>query len=67
MINDLNDAMRQGKGKDVLGKIDKELVGYTVTHFRTEEKSNLRRLKALPKQSEPIGKAAAPFGAAAIS
>lgn len=30
--------MRQGKGKDVLGKIVKELVGYAVTHFRTEEK-----------------------------
>ncbi len=26
MINDLNDAMKQGKGKDVLGKIVNELV-----------------------------------------
>lgn len=38
MINDLNDGMRQGKGKDILGKIIKELVGYAVTHFNTEEK-----------------------------
>jgi hemerythrin len=38
MINDLNDAMRQGKGKDVLGKIIKGLIGYAETHFRTEEK-----------------------------
>jgi len=38
MINDLNDAMRQGKGKEVLGKIINGLVGYAGTHFRTEEK-----------------------------
>jgi hemerythrin len=38
MINDLNDAMRQGKGKDVLGKIVNELVAYAATHFKTEEK-----------------------------
>ena len=38
MINDLNDGMRQGKGKDVLGKIIKVLIEYTVTHFKTEEK-----------------------------
>jgi hemerythrin len=37
MINDLNDAMRQGKGKSVLGKITDGLVNYTTTHFRTEE------------------------------
>ena len=37
MINELNDAMRQGKGKDVLGEIIKSLVDYTVTHFKTEE------------------------------
>ena len=37
MIKDLNDAMRQGKGKDVLGKIVNGLMIYTETHFRTEE------------------------------
>lgn len=38
MINELSDAMRQGKGKDVLGKIVTGLVDYTVTHFSLEEK-----------------------------
>jgi hemerythrin len=38
MINELNDAMRQGKGKTVLGKIVDGLTAYTGTHFKTEEK-----------------------------
>ena len=38
MINELNDAMRQGKGKAVLGKIVNGLISYTATHFKTEEK-----------------------------
>jgi hemerythrin len=38
MINNLHDAMRQGKGKDVLGEIIKGLVDYAGTHFLTEEK-----------------------------
>ena len=38
MINDLGDAMKQGKGKDVLGNIISGLVSYTATHFKTEEK-----------------------------
>lgn len=38
MINELNDAMRQGKGKDALGKIVNGLITYTATHFRTEER-----------------------------
>jgi hemerythrin len=33
MINDLNDAMRKGKGKDALGKILNEMVRYAMTHF----------------------------------
>jgi len=37
MINELNDAMRQGKGKAVMGKIIDGLAGYAATHFRTEE------------------------------
>jgi hemerythrin len=37
MINELNDAMRQGKGKDILGKILNGLIVYTGTHFKTEE------------------------------
>jgi len=38
MANDLNDAMRNGQGKDVLGKTLKELVNYTRNHFATEER-----------------------------
>ena len=38
MINELNDAMMQGKGKDVMGKIVNGLFSYTATHFKTEEK-----------------------------
>lgn len=38
MINDLDDAMRQGKGKDIVGKIINELIAYTRSHFATEEK-----------------------------
>ena len=38
LINDLHDAMKTGKGKDVVGKIIKELINYTKVHFATEEK-----------------------------
>jgi hemerythrin len=38
MINHLNDAMRQGKGKESLGKIVNGLLAYAGIHFRTEEK-----------------------------
>jgi hemerythrin len=38
LINMLYDAMKQGKGKDVLGKVLADLVTYTVYHFSTEEK-----------------------------
>lgn len=38
MINELNEAMKSGKGKDVMEKILKNLVDYTVTHFASEEK-----------------------------
>jgi hemerythrin-like metal-binding protein len=37
LINQLNAAMLDGKGKKVLGKILDELANYTVTHFRHEE------------------------------
>jgi hemerythrin len=37
MINDLNDAMKQGKGKDILAKIIGELFAYAGSHFATEE------------------------------
>jgi hemerythrin len=38
LINDLNDAMKVGKGRDITGKILNELTSYTLTHFATEEK-----------------------------
>jgi len=38
MINDLDDAMGKGKGKDVLAKIVSGLVDYTRSHFSLEEK-----------------------------
>lgn len=37
IINELADAMRMGKGQDVVGKTVKELLTYTKTHFQQEE------------------------------
>jgi len=36
-INELNDAMKSGKGNDAVGAIINNLIKYTVTHFKTEE------------------------------
>ena len=38
MINELYDAMKEGRSKEVLGKILDGLVDYTITHFTMEEK-----------------------------
>ena len=38
MINELNEAMSQGKGRTVVGQIVSGLVSYTKSHFRTEER-----------------------------
>ncbi len=38
MINDLYAAMKEGKGKEVIGKILDGLLNYTKVHFRDEEK-----------------------------
>lgn len=38
MINSLYEAMTSGKGKDIVPKIIKDMFGYAVTHFSTEEK-----------------------------
>lgn len=38
LINDLDEAMRVGKGKEMLGRIVSELAGYARVHFSTEEK-----------------------------
>mgnify|MGYP000850282179 CR=1 FL=1 len=37
IINDLNDAMRAGKSKEVLGEVFKRLIDYTEYHFKAEE------------------------------
>ena len=37
VINSLNEAMSQGKGKEVLGKIINDLIRYTQSHFKAEE------------------------------
>lgn len=37
IINELHDAMKEAKGKAVLGKVIKELISYTEFHFSTEE------------------------------
>jgi len=36
-LNELNDAMKLGKGNAMLGKIVNNLAVYTTTHFQTEE------------------------------
>jgi hemerythrin len=38
LINDLNDAMSKGKGKEIVGKTIDGLLNYTRTHFTEEEK-----------------------------
>jgi hemerythrin len=37
MINELNDAMKTGRGKDAVGKIVGGLISYTAIHFKKEE------------------------------
>lgn len=37
LINQLNDAMAQGKAKEILDKILNDLVGYCASHFKLEE------------------------------
>lgn len=38
ILNLLHDSMRTGRGKDVMGKVLKDLTDYTVYHFNTEER-----------------------------
>jgi len=38
LTNELHTAMAQGKGKEVMGRIINELLNYTETHFKTEER-----------------------------
>ncbi|MDA8083622.1 MAG: bacteriohemerythrin [Nitrospiraceae bacterium] len=38
MINELNEAMKVGKGQEVIGKVLTGLIDYTRMHFATEER-----------------------------
>ena len=38
MLNTLNDAMKDRKGKEVMGEIINGLIDYAATHFATEER-----------------------------
>jgi len=38
MINELNDGMKQGRGKDVIARIIDDLSSYAGSHFAAEEK-----------------------------
>lgn len=38
LLNNLHDAMKAGKGNDVIGKTLDGLISYTATHFASEEK-----------------------------
>jgi len=39
LINDMYDAMMKGEGKEKMGKVLTELVGYVGTHFAAEERT----------------------------
>jgi hemerythrin len=38
LVNNLHDAMKEGRGKDIMKKTLAELADYTIYHFSTEEK-----------------------------
>ena len=38
MLNSLLEAMKEGKGKEIVGTIIKDMQSYTVIHFGTEER-----------------------------
>jgi hemerythrin-like metal-binding protein len=50
LANQLYDAMRAGKGRDVLGPVLTELVEYTAYHFESEERLMLQH--AYPEHDE---------------
>ena len=43
LLNQLHDAMGQGKSREVLGEIFNELVLYTKSHFKSEENHMLNK------------------------
>lgn len=50
IINELNDAMSMGKGKEVLGKVLSNLIDYTKIHFSAEER--LMKTHGYPEYSQ---------------
>jgi len=44
LVNDFHDAMEQGRGNDVIGKVLNNLVIYTKEHFKREE-AEMQRIK----------------------
>ena len=38
-VNELNEALRAGHGKDVVGKVLQRLIEYTASHFAAEEEA----------------------------
>ncbi|MGO9013833.1 MAG: bacteriohemerythrin [Dissulfurispiraceae bacterium] len=50
ILNDLHDAMKQGKGSDVTGNVLSGLVQYVASHFATEEK--LMKESAYPEYTK---------------
>ncbi len=44
LVNDFHDAMEQGRGNDVIGKVLHNLVIYTKEHFAREE-AEMQRIK----------------------
>lgn len=39
LINELHEAMKEGRAKTVMARVLDQLVAYTVTHFDTEERA----------------------------
>lgn len=54
MINLLHDAMRQGKGKEVITNLLNELSAYALTHFSNEEKMMLEHKYPQYKEHKAI-------------
>lgn len=44
LVNDFHDAMEQGRGNEVVGKVLNNLVIYTKQHFKNEE-AEMQRIK----------------------
>jgi hemerythrin len=38
MLNELHESMQKGEGREALGRVLKDLAGYTKIHFATEER-----------------------------